>query len=73
MYMNDGNKTKINLRNKSVFITGVVGFIVCTAVTKSTVPELGTLTLLIFVPFTLTELLFQNLFSPFALREILYI
>ena len=27
MYMNDGNKTKINLRNKSVFITGVAGFI----------------------------------------------
>lgn len=26
MYMNDGNKTKINLRNKSVFITGVAGF-----------------------------------------------
>ena len=27
MYMNDGNKTKINLKNKSVFITGVAGFI----------------------------------------------
>ena len=27
MYMNDGIKTKINLRNKSVFITGVAGFI----------------------------------------------
>ena len=27
MYMNDGNKTKINLINKSVFITGVAGFI----------------------------------------------
>ena len=27
MYMNDGNKTKIDLRNKSVFITGVAGFI----------------------------------------------
>lgn len=27
MYMNDGNKTEINLRNKSVFITGVAGFI----------------------------------------------
>lgn len=27
MYMNDGNKTKINLRNKSVFITGIAGFI----------------------------------------------
>ena len=27
MYMNGGNKTKINLRNKSVFITGVAGFI----------------------------------------------
>ena len=27
MCMNDGNKTKINLRNKSVFITGVAGFI----------------------------------------------
>ena len=27
MYMNDGNKTKINLRNKSIFITGVAGFI----------------------------------------------
>ena len=27
MYMNDGNKTKINLRNKSVFITGAAGFI----------------------------------------------
>lgn len=27
MYMNDGNKTKISLSNKSVFITGVAGFI----------------------------------------------
>ena len=27
MYMNDGIKTKINLRSKSVFITGVAGFI----------------------------------------------
>ena len=27
MYMNDENKTKINPRNKSVFITGVAGFI----------------------------------------------
>ena len=27
MYMNDGKKPKSNLRNKSVFITGVAGFI----------------------------------------------
>lgn len=27
MYMNDGHKTKISLSNKSVFITGVAGFI----------------------------------------------
>lgn len=25
--MNDGNKTKITLKNKSIFITGVAGFI----------------------------------------------
>ena len=27
MCMNDGNKTKVSLKNKSIFITGVAGFI----------------------------------------------
>ena len=27
MCMNDGNKTKVSLKNKSIFITGVEGFI----------------------------------------------
>mgnify|MGYP002461820259 CR=1 FL=1 len=53
--------------------TGLVGFIVFTAVTKSVVSKLFTFALFISVLFTLTEILLPNLFSSFALREILYI
>ena len=51
----------------------VLGFIVFIATTKSFVPEFVTLALLTYVSFTITFLSVANVFSSFALREILYI
>ena len=53
MYMNDGNKTKINLKNKSVFITGVAGFIGSNLAKRllSTVEDLSKASVTSYLPY----------------------